>query len=175
MQVYRNDKDTSAAALHVLAAKYDIPAVFKLARGALLCSLTSKVGEPLHTNLGHLDPWMLASRAIEMTDADLLNRCMSTLCGPLEKGGGIAPAPAYLQTWLGPVLNELVAEVNKAVVGIPAKLCSSAGKTHKARCSSLSDEVRGLKAKCSELESSQKLLKSQVEKYKKRCMLQKPK
>lgn len=116
---------------------------------------------------------MLAGRATHMDDPDLFSRAISTICEPLERGSGIAPPPVYLKAWLGPVVNELVSEVNKAVVGISAKLI--AGETHRVMCSSLVGEVRDLTASCKRLESSKQSLRSQLEKARKQGKSQVPK
>lgn len=166
MQEEREDQDESAVALYHLAVKYDMPAVTSLAKDRLLCSLKSLQGEAPHTLSGKLDPWMLAHMAAQVNDSDLSRRSMSTICEPLRSGGSIAPLPISLTNWVGPVVCELVSEVNKAVIGIPEKL--SFGETRRALCLSLASEVRDLKGKCKQLESSKGVLKSQVEKLKQR-------
>lgn len=171
LQKERGNQVKSADALHLLAHKYGIPAVGNLAKRALILHLKPRPGEPLNISRGDLDPWMLAGRATQVNDKDLFDRSMSTICEPLERGRCIALPPTYLNSWLGPVAYELLLGVNKAVVGIPAKL--SAGETHRDLCSSLAGEVTSLKATCKQLEASKKALESQVEKLKKQGLTQK--
>lgn len=114
---------------------------------------------------------MLAGRASHVNDKDLFDRSMSTICEPLERGGCIALPPAYLNSWLGPVVHENLLGFNMAVDGISVKL--SGGETHRRLCRNLAQEVKDLKATCKHLESSKKTLESKVEKLKKQRLTQK--
>ncbi|MEW5318399.1 MAG: hypothetical protein WDW38_009624 [Sanguina aurantia] len=160
----------SAANLHVLSDKYDIPVLHKLARRALLHSLRPLAGDAAAVPRGTLDPWALAHRACQFDDSELLRRCMATVCEPLEKGGCICPLSVNQKAALSPMVCELVSEVNKAVAGIPVQLAM--GEASLRLCASLTGERDELKERCAWLESTKAEVKLQLKNLRKRCYTQ---
>lgn len=169
-QKERHDQDRSADNLHLLADKYNIPVLHKLARRTLLHSLKPSAAETAAVPRGTLDPWMLACRAVQVDDSDLLRRCMATVCEPLEKGGQIFPLSDNQKATLTPMVCELVLEVNKAVAGIPVQLAM--GEASLRLCASLTGERDELKEKCVWLESTKAEVKLQLKNLRKRCYTQ---
>lgn len=104
---------------------------------------------------------MLAYGACQRNDPDLVKRCMSTVCEPLEGGFSITGPPAHLKLWAGPMVNDLVSEVNKAVAEIPSKLAS--GVTNTTLCNRLAVEVGSLQERIVKLEASKASLFKQLE------------